>query len=180
MYYTGIGSRNTPTKIIHQMQKIACSLAVDGYVLRSGGADGADHAFEHGSDWIGSAKEIYIPWEGFNNSYSELYNPSEEAYEIAEEIYGSRWRHISPAVKALMARNMHQVMGEDLNEKSLFVVCWTPDGCTKANQRTKRTGGTGQAIAYADKLSIPVFNLYNENEFDKLKKYIETIGVMEW
>lgn len=162
------------------MHKIACSLATDGYTLRSGAADGADHAFEHGCDWIGGAKEIYIPWEGFNNSYSELYQPSEEANIIAEEIYGSRWKQLSPAVKALMARNMHQVMGEMLDEKSMFVICWTPDGCTKANQRIGRTGGTGQAIAYADKLSIPVFNLYNENELEKLEKYIETIGVMEW
>jgi len=180
MYYTGIGSRNTPNDIIHQIHKLASSLATDGYTLRSGAADGADYAFEHGSDWIGGAKEIYIPWEGFNNSYSELYQPSEEAYIIAEDIYGGRWKHISPAVKALMARNMHQVMGEGLDEKSMFVVCWTPDGCTKAKDRTKRTGGTGQAIAYADNMSIPVFNLQNENETEKLKQYIETIGVMEW
>ena len=79
-----------------------------------------------------------------------------------------------------MARNICQVTGETLDKPSDFVVCWTPDGCTNKATRNKETGGTGQAIAYADTTSVPVFNLENEDDFERLIKFKETIGVMEW
>lgn len=53
MFYTGIGSRETPQEIQNLMFKIAQKLD-SKYILRSGGADGADLAFEKGS----SKKEI--------------------------------------------------------------------------------------------------------------------------
>ena len=178
MFYTGIGSRNTPDDILLLMEDIGQELAGTGFVLRSGGADGADSAFERGCDEVNGKKEIYLPWEGFNDNESPLYTITPEAYEIAEEVYGSRWRNIGVGVMKLMARNMYQVMGETLDTPSDFVVCWTPDGAT--TKRGISTGGTGQAIVYANMNSIPVFNLKNNNDFARLMKYIDTIGVMEW
>ena len=46
--YTGIGSRETPTAILDLMIAIGGVLAQRGFTLRSGGADGADDAFEQG------------------------------------------------------------------------------------------------------------------------------------
>ena len=46
--YAGIGSRNTPENIQAIMTKLATKLESLGWVLRSGGADGADSAFELG------------------------------------------------------------------------------------------------------------------------------------
>lgn len=178
MYYTGIGSRTTPENILNKMFYIGQELAELNYTLRSGGANGADSAFEVGCDIAVGKKEIYLPWEGFNDNESPLYTISPEAYKIAEEVYGARWRNIGVGVMKLMARNMHQVMGETLDKPSDFIVCWTPDGAT--TKRTSRTGGTGQAIAYANMNLIPVFNLKNDNDFDKLMKYIDTIGALEW
>ena len=54
--YAGIGSRKTPIKILKEMTKIANFLNKKGYILRSGGAIGADKAFENGS---GNKKEIF-------------------------------------------------------------------------------------------------------------------------
>jgi len=48
MYYSGIGSRSTPENILHMMGDVAYRLANKGWILRSGGADGADNAFEQG------------------------------------------------------------------------------------------------------------------------------------
>lgn len=45
MFYTGIGSRQTPPEILKMMTKIATQLESKGWVLRSGGAEGADEAF---------------------------------------------------------------------------------------------------------------------------------------
>jgi predicted Rossmann fold nucleotide-binding protein DprA/Smf involved in DNA uptake len=47
--YAGIGSRSTPPEVITVMEEIAQRLAENGWLLRSGAADGADSSFERGS-----------------------------------------------------------------------------------------------------------------------------------
>jgi predicted Rossmann fold nucleotide-binding protein DprA/Smf involved in DNA uptake len=47
-YYAGIGSRETPKEICNKMTEIASLLEKQDFVLRSGGANGADSAFEKG------------------------------------------------------------------------------------------------------------------------------------
>jgi len=172
-YYTGVGARVTPGRILEKFErgnmmstlvKWGCKLASAGFTLRSGGAEGADTAFEHGCNLIHGNKEIYLPWKGFNNSNSPLYYIPPEAFEIAGDVYGATWKFQKQAVKKFMARNMMQVMGIGLDEPSEFLLCWTPDGCTTHMARTRETGGTGQAIAYASELNIPVFNFFNTND----------------
>lgn len=41
-HYTMIGSRSTPEDIMKLMERLAYKLASQGWVVRSGGADGAD------------------------------------------------------------------------------------------------------------------------------------------
>jgi len=67
-YYTGIGSRETPKKILVLMDKLAQKLEKQGYVLRSGGAAGADTAFAENV----VKKEIFIPWNNFNGIESNF------------------------------------------------------------------------------------------------------------
>jgi predicted Rossmann fold nucleotide-binding protein DprA/Smf involved in DNA uptake len=43
-YYAGIGSRETPKDICDIMTQLAIKLANNGWVLRSGGAKGADRS----------------------------------------------------------------------------------------------------------------------------------------
>ncbi len=169
--YTGIGARKTPGKMVdfHEISPMArlrlwgYNLAILGFTLRSGAADGADYAFENGCDIGKGDKEIYLPWLAFNGSESDLYYIPPEAFEIAGDIYGATWRYQKQATRKFMARNMMQVMGLGLDEPSKFILCWTPDGCNTKATRTKDTGGTGQAIAYADEMDIPIFNFKNKN-----------------
>ena len=67
-YYTGVGSRETPKDVLDLMEKIAYKLSKKGWILRSGGAEGADSAFFQGCEKYSSTPiaEIYIPWNGFN------------------------------------------------------------------------------------------------------------------
>ena len=44
MIYAGIGSRETPTRVCEVFTEIASWLAGNGYILRSGHAQGADQA----------------------------------------------------------------------------------------------------------------------------------------
>ena len=145
-YYAGIGSRETPQSILEIMTASAVQFAAEGYILRSGAAPGADSAFEAGA---GDQKEIWLPWLGFNGSKSQLL-PHKHAFEVAAHFHPA-WDRCSPAARKLHARNVHQILGYDLNTKSEFVMCWTKDG--------KASGGTGQAIRIAEGYGIPVYYL---------------------
>lgn len=164
--YAGIGSRRTPPDVLVLMRRIAQSLGARGFVLRSGGAPGADRAFEVGS----ISREIYIPFDGFNGYlsgrastsprseafFSSVRLPTPDAFTLAARFHPT-WSKLSAAAKKLMARNGHQVLGRDLNSPARFVVCWTPDGAT--DKTTTSTGGTGQALRIANAYKIPVWNL---------------------
>lgn len=167
-FYAGIGSRKTPVQILDRMTAAAGRLARAGYTLRSGGADGADKAFELGA---GVHSQVYLPWAGFNGSKSMLYPPSAEAFDIAAGLHPA-WGRLSPAARKLMARNTHQILGGDCRTPARFVVCWTPDGCESEAERGPNTGGTGQAIALASRNGIPVFNLANADAGERLLRFV--------
>jgi hypothetical protein len=160
LYYAGIGSRETPPEILLRMTKGAAWLSSKGYTLRSGGAPGADSAFEAGAE----SKEIYLPWRGFNGNPSPLYTITPEALKIAAEHHPA-WDHCSSAAQKLHARNVHQILGKDLKTPVHFVLAWTKDGGA--------TGGTGQAIRIARRCEIPVFNFYFDDCVPSLLKFLK-------
>lgn len=156
-YFAGIGSRETLDSLFPVIQNLSKKLISLNFVLRSGGADGSDSFWEKAYDSLGGEKEIYLPWKGFNNNLSPLYEIKDWALERAE-MYHPNWNRLSPAAQKLHSRNVYQVQGYNdyWDEISDFVICYTPDG--------KDSGGTGQAIRIARQMSIPVFNLYNDRE----------------
>lgn len=169
MKYAGIGSRKAPYAILERMTAAAVRLARMGYTLRSGGAEGADTAFELGA---GDLKEIFLPWRSFNGNPSPFFPPTSEAFDLAASVHPA-WQGLTQAAKKLMARNSHQILGADLLTPSGFVLCWTPDGAETDAQRGRNTGGTGQAIALADRNGIPVFNLANPDAGDRLLTFLK-------
>lgn len=152
MYYTGIGSRETPGDVLSVMTDIARKLSRKGYILRSGGAEGADTAFELGAK--NNLMEIYIPWEGFNgrkeDGTSYIIPPYNDYYIYK---YHPKSNKLTTTGRMFMSRNTYQVLGMDLNTPSDFVVCWTKDGGF--------TGGTGQALRIAQDHGIKIYNLFN-------------------
>lgn len=164
IYYAGIGSRETPIEVLEIMRQMGSHLAKNGATLRSGGAGGADKAFEEGCDNAKGLKEIYIPWKGFEDSTSNLIVGPEgsQAYLIAEK-YHPYWHNLKNGARKLQARNSHQILGEDLNTPCQFVVCYTKGG--------KRAGGTGQALRLATDYNIPIFDCgFYKEDYDTLKK----------
>ena len=151
LIYAGIGSRETPAHIIRVMRKVASLLASKGWLLRSGGAEGADTAFEEGCLLVEGKNEIFLPWKGFNKNPSQLFFLSKESMAMAEKYHPS-WTRLSEAAKKMMARNCYQVLGAKLQSPAQIVLCWTKDG--------QASGGTGQAIRIAEDLHIPVMNLF--------------------
>lgn len=163
-YYTGVGSRETPGDIYDKIVSISSILAKKQYILRSGGANGADSAFEYGCYKENGQKEIYLPWRGFNNNNSNLYNVSKEALELAAVIHPA-WRNLSQAGKKLHARNCYQVLGQNLDTPSDFLICWTKNGL--------EIGGTRTAIVLAKKYNIPVYNLAITENLTLLEKVVD-------
>ena len=169
LYYAGIGSRMTPPDVLEKIsQVLAPELASLGFCLRSGGADGADSAFEVGADRVQGQKEIYLPWKSFNKSTSNLYQVTESALELAQRFHPA-WQRLNWAAQKLMARNGYQVLGLDLQTPVAFVVCYTSDG--------KASGGTGQALRIAKSLNISIFNLHDPLAIDSCLEYAKKLTV---
>ncbi|MCU0844876.1 MAG: hypothetical protein MUC76_08115 [Spirochaetes bacterium] len=148
--YTGIGAREAPAAIIGMLEKTGKHMASKGYLLRSGGADGASAAFERGCDMAGGRKEIFLPWRGFNGNNSSLYAVSERAMSIASA-FNPAWVTLAESAKKCQARYAHVIMGADMKKPSVCVICYTAGG--------KQKGGTGQALKIAQKFHVPVFDL---------------------
>lgn len=171
MNYTGIGSRSTPDPILRVMRRIARYLAERGYMLRSGGARGADRAFESGA---GEKKEIYLPAFGefdqrrLSNSI-DLRPKWDEARAIAQRIHPT-WHRLDGYGRVLHTRNIFQVTGADLDSPSQFVVYWAPEAHGQV------FGGTRTAVVYARELGIPTFNLLFGKE--PLKVHLREVGVL--
>ena len=172
--YTGIGSRETPLEYIQLFIRIAEYLASVGYTLRSGGANGADLAFEIGCDNKQGKKEIYIPWYRFNNSDSMLFHTPKECFNIAKEFHPN-WNNLSDYAKKLHARNVCQILGQDLKTFTSFVICYTKEG--------KGQGGTGEALRIAKAYNIPIFDVGRYQEVDVFRKelfnFIKEMNVNE-
>ena len=160
-YYAGIGARDTPAEVLEAMTEIAGWLEERGFILRSGGAEGADSAFEHGC----SDSDIYLPWERYNGHRSEFKSPSEAAQEIASSVHWA-WDNCKPAVHKLHGRNAEILLGKDLDKPVRFVIAWTQNGQDK--------GGTGVALRIARKYQIPIFNLGFglEEGIEEIKRYV--------
>jgi len=155
--YAGIGSRQTPRSILGVMRMIAKRLDTLGWELRSGGAKGADQAFESGS----TNKDIMQQRDATLESIFEA------------KKYHPAWSMCSPYVQGLHARNTQIVLGRDLHTPVNMVICWTPNGVAE--------GGTGQAIRVANENYIPVFNLrkHLQANLDLIKELIHDLKEME-
>lgn len=151
-FYAGIGSRETPTNILEIMKKVSKKLEGESFILRSGHATGADQAFESSISYSYN-KEIFVAQEA-----------SLKAIEYASKFH-SNWNNCSEYVKKLHGRNAMIILGQNLDKPVKFVICWTKNG--------KDIGGTGLALRIAIENEIPIFNLYDENTFKKIEKYIK-------
>lgn len=175
-YYAGIGSRETPAEVLAIMTALAQALAGAGWVLRSGGADGADSAFEQGAQAANGRKDIYLPWRGFNNNSSSLFEADKDAYALAATVHPA-WDQLGAGPRALHSRNCYQVLGRTLDTPVEFTVCWTPDGCENEKSRKRTTGGTGTAIVLSERNGVPVFNLRNDSSRERLNAVLRRHGI---
>ena len=169
-YYTGIGSRQTPPEVLTLMERLGEALAHLGYTLRSGGATGADSAFERGCDAAGGAKQIFVPWNGYNGRRTgptTFVGVCPRALELAARLHPA-WHRCPDRARALHARNGYQVLGPSLDAPTSFVLCWTKGG--------SGAGGTGQALRVAAHHGIPVRDLGNPDTLAGAKQWLRALS----
>lgn len=185
IYYTMIGSRETPPDVMELMTKFAKKTCLWKYVGRSGGADGADACLEEGFRRFkedsnlacsGDYLEIYLPWKDFNGRQSSqegYYTLAElpnkvQAESIAESIHPA-WERCSQGAKKLHSRNVYQLLGQDLQTPSRFVICY-------AKPRNDGTGGVKGGTATAVQLGIEngveIINLYNGSDRKRIEDWV--------
>lgn len=193
VYYSGIGSRETPENVLSIMENAAYRLARMGFVLRSGKAAGADAAFQSGVQryvntsnikFFGHLAEIYIPWKGFRGGDGliddwdllpdvldkQYPGHSEMRWEWVKEVHGG-WEKLSQGARKLHERNVHQLFGQNLGNaylnQSKFVLYYALE--TKSGNPK---GGTATAVNLAKKQGIRTLNLLHEKNHEVLEKFL--------
>lgn len=189
IYYTLIGSRETPKDIMHLMTRFATKACAFDYVGRSGGADGSDSCLEVGvnaylsleelpDSYGGRYMEVYLPWKDFNNrdsSVSGYYtlpwlDNKFKAEQIASEIHPA-WDRCSQGAKKLHTRNVYQLLGQDLNTPSRFVLCWAKPKST--DRKTEHVqGGTATAVKLGIDNGVEIINLYWEDQRKRVEDWV--------
>jgi hypothetical protein len=177
-YWTGVGSRETPIEFRQMMQEIAHYLELDGGILRSGGAIGADTFFEEGLS-EGAEKEIFLhkhyvrgkvhdPRKGYYNA--QRFADFPQATEIAKSIH-PRWDLCDLNAQWLHSRNIYQVLGQDFgigaNTPSRFLICWAG-----VDFHGDISGGTRTAWEVARLHGIPRYNLNFIEDFERIEKWL--------
>lgn len=163
----GIGSRKTPSTILIEMERIGKWCRDNNITVYSGHADGADYAFEKGTQELCTA---YLPWSGFNSNLTSnakfiIYVRNQQTVQLAKQFHPA-YDKLSFGAKKLIERNGWQVLGENLNSPVDAIVCWTDSG--------KFIGGTSQALRIAKRYNIPIFNMFYE-EYNTMEKVIEML-----
>lgn len=170
---TIIGSRKTPTEIQGHMRKIAEWCTGKGIVVRSGKAGGADAAAIYGcmdayTRGFGTVRpEMYVPWAGFGsedmtNSFDINTGSCLEASLIAQKIHPA-WTRCSDGAKKLHTRNVHQILGVNLDTPSDVVLYW----CTEVAGAP--TGGTATAVNLAKAYGCTCINMLHDSWKQQLK-----------
>lgn len=171
--YAGIGSRRTPAAVLAAMADLAETLGRAGCVLSTGGADGADRAFESGALRTDAPVTVHAPWSGYNG-----YRPGREpesdidvrvpdpndavqgqSYLDLARRHHPAWERCGRGVRALFVRNvaiLAAALGDDGTALPvLAVVAYTPNGLPTGRD----AGGTGHTLRVAGELGIPPINV---------------------
>ncbi len=197
--FAGIGSRETPELVCRFMTAVGEALAVRGWRLRSGGAPGADTAFEAGYARFAALKDIFLPWKGFEGSTSTLVAPWVSDGDLAAAVarLTPGWTpglltgkerpadriahahllaaHFHPAWDKVGSggRKLHSRNGHQILGEKLDRKA---DVVVAWTVDGEATGGTGQAIRLAAHFGIPVLNLKKRAHLEAVIAALDLTG----
>ena len=171
--YAGVGSRRTPPDVLHAMRDIARTLGDAGTALSTGGADGADKAFETGALRTDAPITVHTPWPGYNGyrpgrdpeTDIDIVHPQStatvhgHAYADLAREHHPHWNRCGRGARALFTRNVSILAGARDEDGATLpvraVIAYTPNGLSVGRE----AGGTGHTLRTAAFLGIPRINL---------------------
>lgn len=171
-YYGGVGSRETPTGIIKEFERISYELSQLGLIPSTGCADGADASFRRGC----ADARVYKCRDGFDGGIDPTrYDNYHKTYDIVKSVLGnSYFENASKFAELAHRRNCYQILGDDLNSPVEFVLLWAkPDSSNKSV-----LGGTRMAYKLAKLHNIECFNFYFKDDIEKFNQYIDTCKLL--
>lgn len=164
-----IGSRRISQAQFDYIMKVAEAFVRRGYIVRTGCAEGVDHASMIGTRNIDPSKlNVYLPWSTYNKDFQEktdkrfIYNQSIHK-EWAESVrrYHPNPQRLSNGAFSMHARNWGIIMHE-----------YPADVVVAMPANASDMGGTGQGIRIARDNNIPLFLVCNKEDRQSLKSFL--------
>jgi len=160
-----IGTRNIDDDERVILERIGAHLVSRGYLVSTGNAIGSDQAFARGGNSIDPRHvELWLPWKRYERGSVVPGNTvhdhplNRESYDIAG-MHHSLWHTLNHGVKRLMARNVDIVRG------CILVI---------ALPGKNKMGGTGHGMRVSKGLGIPVRNIRNKDEMNRVLRQMES------
>ncbi|SUE95777.1 Uncharacterised protein [Ectopseudomonas mendocina] len=171
-FYVGCGSTEAPPQILKLINRLAGVMSDRGFFLRASFQQGPDKEFRQGSrgkfftylseeDFKGDSI-CGIPPDlspgGASSTLARKLNPMFVMLPEAEK----RWEIVANEV----------VLGSSGGDLAKLLITWTPDGATKPDEFTERTGHVARYLTLADRFGVPVMNLARREHRDKALSWL--------
>lgn len=173
--FTVAAHGEVPGETLLMIDQIAKSLHAKGFTYRYDG-NTLDKASVAGFNACKERCEIFLPWKSFNKEVTpKSFKPTEKAYRYAAGLHKA-FNKLPPAIKAILARNIHVLMGDECNTPVNLLLIYTSDGAeTKKDIKYETTGNMAFFIFACEALNIPVFNLKNADVKERIVTYLSSI-----
>lgn len=170
-YVTTIGATDIGNAHFSFCEELGFFVCEQGYSIRSGKVPGSDQAYQIGfekalrdNDFI-SDPQIFLPWKTFerhnvfvSDRYDRFNYTAEninKASEIIKDVHPV-WDRLTDGQKVFHIRNVFQILGEDCETPSSFLIA-----CAPQDKEGLPKGGTRSAYKIALDRGIPCINIYD-------------------
>ncbi|UFP94580.1 hypothetical protein [Gloeobacter morelensis] len=154
-FYTGVGSTEPPPDVAALVILVAQHLAGQGMVVRTGHDKGTDAAFATAA--AAESRRIYVPHSGAGGYQDGLVVCDPETIARATRLAASvhpHWKSYNNFQRRAHTRRVFQLLGEDLDSPSAYVICFVPEDGDGKIQGSART-----ILALAQVQRIECYNL---------------------
>lgn len=159
--------REFPSEIKNSLYNISSKLIAKGITIRINGDD---------KDFLTKLQalsdihiEVYIPWRNFNEINSKHYFNTATSKDLARKHFPG-YDRITDAVKAMLARNVRMIFGDNNKSIALCLITWSKDGASRISEVTKETGKSSFIIRLASSYGFPVINIAKQTAKNILEK----------
>jgi hypothetical protein len=174
-FFTNNSKEALPEDVQDKILKIARVLFGKGYTFRYNG-DKQDALGLKIVEIPDSKVECYLPWKKFNEEFTNpvMSAPSEKGYGVAINNH-SKFLVLPPAVRAILAREAHVILGTECTDPLDIAIMYNLDGSEVVDKTTdyKKQGNTTFPIKILNESDIPVFNFKSNTSIDRLIDFIK-------